>query len=111
MATWEDDFEQRREHEERARAATALGAQAFDRLLTLATRSETGQARRVAGLIATVVGHARFDIYDLRALDVDISDDALRCLDALRWARMALPDAVPDGWNRAEAICREWGYA
>jgi len=109
MSNAEDFLAQEREYEKRARAVTALAAHAFSRLLIRAT-SDTGQSRRVASFVATVIGRSTFDIYDLRALDVEISDDVLLCMDAIRWAKVHLPDTVPDGMEKAEAICRDWGY-
>ena len=109
MSEADDFLAQQREHEQRASAATALAAHAFDRLLARAA-SDTGQSRRVASFIATIVGRSTFDIYDLRAMDVEISDDILLCIDAIRWAKLHLPHTVPDGLEKAEAVCREWGY-
>ena len=76
----------------RSRDATATGAQAFARLLALAEQRNSGQIVCVVQFIAaTYNGQAfAFDLFDLRALDIDISDDMLRCLDALRWARADL---------------------
>ena len=99
------------EYEERATLATARAAQAFNRLLQRTTASDTGQAGRVAAFIAAVVGRAKFDIYELRILDVEISDDVLMCIDAIRWGKVHLAETVPGGLERAEAICREWGYS
>lgn len=111
MSSHEGLDPQRREYEERARVATALGGEAFERLLGRATRADTGQARKVARFIATVVGRASFDVYDLRAFDAEISDDILLCMDAIRWGKLHLPDLVPNGMQRAESVCRDWGYA
>lgn len=94
----------------RARRSTADGGRAFERLLRIAERSETGQARSVAMFIAATVGHCRFDMYCLRPVDVEISDDMLACLDAIRWSKAQLPDLVEDGWERAEAVSEQWGY-
>lgn len=95
----------------RGQQATADGAQAFARLLSLAEHHDSGQIRRVAGFIASVYnGQAfPFDLYELRAVDVEISDDMLRCLDALRWARADLHTLVPDGDARVQAVIRHWG--
>lgn len=87
----------------------AEGGRAFERLLLIAEQSDTGQARLVAMFIAATVGHCRFDMYSLRPMDVEISDDMLTCLDAIRWGKAALPDLVPDGWARAEEVSKEWG--
>ena len=97
--------------EPRSRDATAIGAQAFARLLALAEHRNSGQIVRVVEFIAaTYNGQAfAFDLFDLRALDIDISDDMLRCLDALRWARADLYTLVPDGDARVRAVIDRWG--
>jgi hypothetical protein len=95
----------------RSQQATAEGAQAFARLLSLAEHHDSGQIRRLARFIASLYnGQAfPFDLYELRAVDVEISDDMLRCLDALRWARADLHTLVPDGDARVQAVIRHWG--
>ena len=95
----------------RSRDATAQGAQAFARLLQLAEQRNSGQIVRVVQFIAaTYNGQAfAFDLFDLRALDVAISDDMLRCLDALRWARADLYTLIPDGDARVCAVIERWG--
>ena len=97
--------------EPRSRDATATGAQAFARLLALAEQRNSGQIVRVVQFIAaTYNGQAfAFDLFDLRALDVEISDDMLRCLDALRWGRADLYTLVPDGDSRVKTVIERWG--
>lgn len=97
--------------EPRSRDATATGAQAFTRLLQLAEQRNSGQIVRVVQFIAaTYNGQAfAFDLFDLRALDIDISDDMLRCLDALRWGRADLYTLVPDGDARVRSVIDRWG--
>ena len=46
---------------------------------------------------------------DLRGLDVDIGDDMLACLDALRLAKLDLYKLVPNGEGRVEAVFELWG--
>ena len=91
--------------DERARAAQAAAAQAYARLLQLAERHDSGQARRVALFLAsTYNGEAfPFDLFELRCVDVSISDDMLICLDALRWGKADLYKMVPDGDQRVRA--------
>ena len=95
----------------RSRDATAQGALAFARLLQLAEQRNSGQIVRVVQFIAaTYNGQAfAFDLFDLRALDVAISDDMLHCLDALRWARADLYTLVPNGDSRVRAVIDRWG--
>ena len=95
----------------RSHEATVNGAQAFARLLQVAEHCSSGQISRVVRFIAaTYNGQAfAFDPFDLRAVDIAISDDMLLCLDALRWARADLYTLVPDGDARVRAALRRWG--
>ena len=95
----------------RAGEATRNGAQAFARLLHLAERRSSGQIVRVAAFIAaTYNGDAfKLDPFELRAVDIAISDDMLLCLDALRWARSDLYRLVPDGDRRVKDVIHRWG--
>ncbi len=95
----------------RSPAATATGAQAFERLLRLAEERDSGQIARVARfLAATFNGQAfPFDPFELRAVDVAITDDMLQCLDALRWGRADLHTLVHDGDRRVQAVIARWG--
>ena len=95
----------------RACEATRKGAQAFARLLHLAEQRSSGQIVRVAAFIAaTYNGDAfKLDPFELRAVDVAISDDMLLCLDALRWARSDLYRLVPDGDRRVKDVIQRWG--
>jgi hypothetical protein len=95
----------------RAGEATRQAAQAFGRLLRLAEERDSGQIPRVARFIAaTYNGEAfKFDPFELRAVDISISDDMLCCLDALRWARADLYTLVPGGDARVRAVIDRWG--
>ena len=72
---------------------------------------DTGQAGRVAQfLAASFNGSAyRFNLFELRLLDVQISDDMLLCLDALRWGKTDLHRLVPQGDERVQGIISAWG--
>lgn len=107
----EDMGRQQADWDARSRAAQGAAAQAYARLLKLAETRDSGQIRRVAQFLAsTYNGQAfPFDLYELRAVDVEISDDMLACLDALRWAKADLHTLVPDGGKRVEAVCEAWG--
>lgn len=109
--SFDDMARQQEDWAARARAAQGAAAQAYARLLALAEKRDSGQVRRVAQFLAsTYNGQAfPFDLYDLRAVDVEISDDMLVCLDALRWAKADLHTLVPDGATRIEAVCEAWG--
>jgi hypothetical protein len=95
----------------RANEAQSAAAQAYARLLNLAETRDSGQIRRVAQFIASTYDGATFpfDLFELRALDVAISDDMLVCLDALRWGKADLYKLVPDGGRRVKAVCASWG--
>lgn len=48
-------------------------------------------------------------MFELRAVDVALSDDMLQCLDALRWGRADLHTLVPDGDRRMQGVIARWG--
>ena len=83
----------------------------FQRLLTIAKKSDTGQAGRVASFVAAVIDMNKFDLYDLRPLDEQISDDILLCINFIRWGKLALTDTTPQGMEQAMEVCVVWGYA
>jgi hypothetical protein len=91
--------------------ALAAGIPAFKRLLLLAESSDTGQARRVASFLATCYNSTAFpwDPFDLRAVDISISNDMLVCLDALRWGQADLHTLVSDGDGRLQRLIKVWG--
>ena len=105
MAGDEHDFE------ERSRAAQAKAAHALDRLLKLAETRDSGQIRRVARFIAALYNGDAYplDLFELRAVDIAISNDMLCCLDALRWGRADLHTLIPDGDARVRAVIDRWG--
>lgn len=98
-------------HAVAADEATRKGAQAFGRLMQLAEERDSGQIARIARFIAaTYNGEAfRLDPFELRAVDIAISNDMLCCLDALRWGRADLHRLVPDGDRRVRAVIDRWG--
>jgi len=111
--TFDEIDRQQKEWNRRALAVQRQAAQAFARLLTIAERGETGQERRVARFVASCFNGHRcpYDLFDLRTFDVDISDDMLVCLDALRWAKADLHTLVPDGAARTGALFVRHGIA
>ncbi|MBQ0933488.1 hypothetical protein KAK07_21325 [Ideonella sp. 4Y16] len=100
-----------RQLDARSRQATQAGAQAFARLLTLTEQGDSGQIRRIAAFLAATYNGRAFplDLYELRAVDIAISDDMLCCLDALRWGRADLHTLVPDGDARVRSVIARWG--
>ena len=98
-------------YEQRAAVAQGKAAQAFGRLLNLAETRDSGQARTIAQFIAATYDGAafKFDLFDMRMLDVQISDDMLAALDALRWGKADLFRLVPEGDKRVQALIEFWG--
>lgn len=107
----EDWLKQQEAWAERAQRSQAQAAQAFERLLRLTETGSSGQVRSVARFIAaTFDGEAYpLDLFALRAVDVEISDDMLLCLDALRWGKAELYKLVPEGERRIAHMCQAWG--
>jgi hypothetical protein len=103
-----DDLERMRL---RKSQATAKGGQAFLRLLILAETRDSGQVRLVAGFLAAAYNGKAYplDLFELRAVDENISDDMLLCIDALRWGQADLHTLVPDGERRVRAVLEQWG--
>jgi len=68
--------------------ANASKSQAFERLLTLGERYDSVQVLQVVRFLSrTFNGEAfPFELFERLAVDADVSDDVLLCLDALRWA-------------------------
>jgi hypothetical protein len=109
--SFEEIDRQDREWAQRAQKAQSAAAQAYERLLALAERSDTGQARTVARFVAATFDGGTFplNLFELRSVDVAISDDMLVCLDALRWGKADLYKLVPDGHERILGMCAAWG--
>jgi hypothetical protein len=91
--------------------ATAKSGQAFLRLLRLAETQDSGQTGRVVKFLASTYNGEAFpyDLFDLRTVDGDISDDMILCIDALRWGQADLHTLVPDGDRRMKSILESWG--
>lgn len=98
------------EWDRRAMEAQAKAAHALLRLIEVAERYDTGQARRVAGFIASTFNGADypFDFFELRALDVALADDAMAYIDALHWGKADLYKLIPDGEHRIAAVLTSW---
>lgn len=94
----------------RATEAQSKAAHAYARLIDHAMGTDSGQARRIAQFIAAAYnGHDyAFDLFDLRALDVEISDDMLACMDALRWGKLDLHNLIPNGDQKVRDVIRSW---
>lgn len=81
------------------------------RLVLIAEQQDTGQAARIARFLASTYNGSRYpmDLFELRALDVALSDDALACIDALRWGKADLYKLLPGGDSRIAALITAWG--
>lgn len=81
-------------------------------MLQQAETRDSGQIRTVAHFIAATFDGRTFpfDVVDLRTVDVEISDDMLLCLDALRWGKADLYRLVPNGEKRILDVCKDWGF-
>ncbi|MBK6865982.1 MAG: hypothetical protein IPG91_22000 [Ideonella sp.] len=103
--------EQMLQHHIRAEESLVAATSAFADLLHLAETRDSGQIRRIAEFIAASYNSEgfKFDLLDLRVLDVAISDKILICLDCLRWAVSDLYRLVPDGNARIQAMIDRWG--
>ncbi len=91
--------------------ATQSGAQAYARLFKLAEERESGQIPRIARFLAASYNGQDFqlDLFELRAVDIAISNDMLCCLDALRWGRADLHTLIPDWDARLRAVIDRCG--
>ncbi len=98
-------------YESRAQAAQSKAAQAYMRLLVLAETRDSGQIEVIAKFLAMTYNWRayKWDPIDLRSLDVEISDDMLACLDALRWGKTDLFSLVPNGESRVSQVIENWG--
>jgi hypothetical protein len=94
-----------------SRQATQAGAQAYARLMELAEERDSGQIARIARFLAATYNGRAFplDPFELRAVDIAISNDMLCCLDALRWGRADLHTLITDGDARVRAVIDRWG--
>lgn len=91
--------------------AQADARQAFGRLSTRAETSRSAESKRVARFIAAVLDGEMYpyNLFDLRSVDAEISDEMLRCLDALRRPGLDLHKLVPDGLDRCLAVLDAYG--
>ena len=94
-----------------ASLALRLATPAFEELLHLAESNDSGQIPRIAKFIAaTYNGRVHtFDLFELRCLDVAVSNKMLICLDCLRWGNSDLFRLVPNGDARVRAVIEKWG--
>lgn len=94
----------------RASAAERKAAVAFERLLSQAESAQSGDGRRAAVFIAGTYNGAAFpfNLFELRSVDVDVSDDMIDCIDAIRWGTSDLHELVRDGEQRVRYVLDRW---
>ena len=104
-------IDQQRDWQRRADEAEAKAGPALVRLLELAEGGDSGQIPRIAKFLASIYNGEAFplDPFELRSVDITISDDMLTCLDALRWARTDLHKLIPNGDRRLQDVIARWG--
>lgn len=87
------------------------GAASLVRLMKIAQR-DTGQSRRVAAFLLGLYNGARFrfDLTDLRGLDIDIFDDCMRVLQMDFVPRQEVHDYFLFGDHVFEQLANDWGY-
>jgi hypothetical protein len=90
---------------------TFEGPQALRRLLELAERSDTGQARTCARFVASAYnGEAfPFDPYLLRTVDQAIGDDMLSVLAFIREGTRDPHTMIENSDHRIEKMIDDWG--
>lgn len=91
--------------------ATEKACEAFERLLHLAETRDSGQIAQIASFIAATWGTRRFDLFDLRGLDLVIGNDMLAVMDGIRYGRVAVADMAKDAGGRVQAVLKLWDLA
>jgi hypothetical protein len=91
----------------RSHEATELGIAAFDRLLRRAEERDARHSRDILALVAAVWSNHPLPLNTLRGLDPAVGDDMLAVLDAFRYARLDLVEAVQGGPRRVARLLNE----
>lgn len=91
----------------RSHAATELGLAAFDRLLRLAEERDARHSRDILVLVSAIWSNRPLPLNTLRGLDAAVADDMLAVLDAFRYARLDLVEAVEGGPRRVARLLHE----
>lgn len=114
QAARQDAFEKLREAQHRysiqRHEDCSRGVLALLRLIDVA-KGASGQSKRVARLLAGIHNGIVYPIdpADLRALDVELSDDVLSVLAMDRWASADICRLIPDGERVFADLIRDWG--
>jgi hypothetical protein len=93
--------------EVRSHEATELGLAAFDRLLRRAEERDARHSRDIFAFVGAVWSNRPLPLNTLRGLDAAVGDDMLAVLDAFRYARLDLVEAVEGGPRRVARLLNE----
>ncbi|GAB3647694.1 DUF7673 family protein [Ramlibacter alkalitolerans] len=93
--------------EMRSHQATELGLAAFDRLLRRAEERDARHTRDILAFVSALWNNRPLPLNTLRGLDVPVGDDMLAVLDAFRYARLDLVEAVEGGPRRVARLLNE----
>ena len=98
-------YSQQCDRDARGSAAQAAAAQAFDWLVGLAETRDSDQPKRVARFVGSTYDGEAFlvDLCMLSTFDIDIGDDMLICIDALRWRQAPRETSSPTPQARRSA--------
>lgn len=91
----------------RSHDATEQGLAAFDRLLRRAEERDARHRRDILAFVGAVWNNRPLPLNTLRGLDADVGDDMLAVLDAFRYARLDLVEAVDGGPRRVARLLGE----
>jgi hypothetical protein len=87
-----------------AHGATELGLAAFDRLLRRAEEHDARHTRDILVFVSAVWSNRPLPLHTLRGLDAEVGDDMMAVLDAFRYARVDLVEAVEGGPRRVARL-------
>jgi hypothetical protein len=93
--------------EMRSHEATELGLAAFDRLLRRAEERDARHSRDILLFVSAVWSNRPLPLNTLRGLDAVVGDEMLAVLDAFRYARVDLVEAVEGGPRRVARLLNE----
>jgi hypothetical protein len=91
----------------RSHEATELGLGAFDRLLRRAEERDARHTRDILAFVSALWNNRPLPLNTLRGLDAPVGDDMLAVLDAFRYARLDLVEAVEGGPRRVARLLNE----
>lgn len=96
----------------RSHKATVSGRAAFERLLNMTESCSSGQIEIIAKFLWSTWHRSvesRFDIFELRSLDTEISDDMIAVMDAIRWKEIPMSSFAENLRSRMSAMAEGWG--